>query len=397
MKKLDYFCRNKKTNCQMSANKRTKAYIRTAILLTALMLAGCKERSSDAGKIYRRSASGVVFVSNRYYYSVNAGGKILYFSGVSAEGEMLDLTDNTDTITAKARTATGSGFLLDSHGNILTTRSLARPEIAGQTVEKVKEKAIGRIRSFLENASLQTLRQYNDVCSLIEAQKNRIALPGSHTSDSIGELYLKSRQLKALYNGYRKDIDNLEDINGDKLIINCASNVHIAFHKSKTSDAKSRVACNVTKVSGMNNTDLAVIQLKSRRTPRGKYKFHFLGKKRGKRTMLETAISKMRADRQARKLKSGTELCMIGFVQNPDTATQVKTIKAQLSKGVITGQPGENAIAYTFSAAEASNGSPVMNMFGDVVCVNAVKTGGKDTTVYGIPLNHIKEFLGLER
>lgn len=381
----------------MSANKHTKAYIRTAILLIALIFTGCKERPSDAGKIYRRSASGVVLVSNRYYYSVNAGGKILYFSNVSAEGELLDLTDNIDTITGKARTTTGTGFLIDSHGDILTTRSVARPEIDGEAAAKAREKAIGQIREFLENASLQIIRQYNDNSLRMETQKNRLALQNSRSGNNFEGLYIKSKQLKALYNDYRKDIANIENINGDELIINCASNVHITFHKSNTDNIKSRIACNVTKVSGMNNTDLAVIQLKSRRTPRGKYKFHFLSKKRGKRTMLETAISKMRADRQARKLKNGTELCMIGFVQKPDTATQVKTIKAQLSKGVITGEPDENAIAYTFSAAAASSGSPVMNMFGDVVCVNALKASGKDTAVYGIPLNHIKGFLGLNR
>ena len=74
----------------------------------------------------------------------------------------------------------------------------------------------------------------------------------------------------------------------------------MAFHKSDTTESDYLKECNITKVSGLDDTDLAVIQLKTKETPKGKYIFHFLDKNRGKRTMFETAMLNLRSEKEAR-------------------------------------------------------------------------------------------------
>ena len=108
---------------------KTNVYIFTLLLLSVAILAGCRERPKSAKSIYRKSASGVVLVANRYYYSMNIGGKFLYFTGINSKGNLLNLTDNVDTVTKNAQTVYGTGFFINKKGDILTNRHIVRPEI----------------------------------------------------------------------------------------------------------------------------------------------------------------------------------------------------------------------------------------------------------------------------
>lgn len=329
----------------MTIRTRDRTFFFLGLLFAgALLLCGCRERRRSVGELYRRSASGVVFVANRYYYAMNIGRRLLYFSGMDESGNLMNLTDKVDSVTLNARTAFGTGFFIDSRGSILTNRHIVRPDIPRETAAAELRASEMQIRNYLEQIGDSSAAKFE-----------------------------------------REQLANV--------IIRCASNVRIALHKSRTGDKNMFKECRVTKVSGLDDTDLAIIQLTSRSTPRRKYIFHFMGKTRGKRTMLETAFSRLRTDKAARTLTAGTKLCMLGYQQQPDTATHGTKLKATVNKGEILFEPDGNNIMYSMPVTETSGGSPVMNMFGDVVCVNFVNINGKDSVNFGIPLEKIKQFL----
>ena len=95
---------------------KTNVYIFTLLLLSVAILAGGRERPKSAKSIYRKSASGVVLVANRYYYSMNIGGKFLYFTGINSKGNLLNLTDNVDTVTKKRPNRLRNGILHQQKG-----------------------------------------------------------------------------------------------------------------------------------------------------------------------------------------------------------------------------------------------------------------------------------------
>ena len=66
---------------------------------------------------------------NRFYYTINIGGSVLYFTGVGEDGSLTNLTDNLAEITRNSAVAFGTGFFISRDGNILTTRHVVRPDI----------------------------------------------------------------------------------------------------------------------------------------------------------------------------------------------------------------------------------------------------------------------------
>lgn len=307
---------------------KTNVYIFTLLLLSVAILAGCRERPKSAKSIYRKSASGVVLVANRYYYSMNIGGKFLYFTGINSKGNLLNLTDNVDTVTKNAQTVYGTGFFINKKGDILTNRHIVRPEIDQETARVSLEASVTQIKDFMTQAEAQTAEQYNNVSEKLRAFREYASAHRAAPAKGDEYLFLKLEELGNSYKSYKKVIAQLDDIRYDKIIINCASNVKVAFHKSDTTESDYLKECNITKVSGLDDTDLAVIQLKTKETPKGKYIFHFLDKNRGKRTMFETAMLNLRSDNEARRLKGGTDLCMIGYGKNANAATDGELLKA---------------------------------------------------------------------
>lgn len=375
---------------------KTNVYIFTLLLLSVAILAGCRERPKSAKSIYRKSASGVVLVANRYYYSMNIGGKFLYFTGINSKGNLLNLTDNVDTVTKNAQTVYGTGFFINKKGDILTNRHIVRPEIDQETARVSLEASVTQIKDFMTQAEAQTAEQYNNVSEKLRAFREYASAHRAAPAKGDEYLFLKLEELSNSYKSYKKVIAQLDEIRYDKIIINCASNVKVAFHKSDTTESDYLKECNITKVSGLDDTDLAVIQLKTKETPKGKYIFHFLDKNRGKRTMFETAMLNLRSDNEARRLKGGTDLCMIGYGKNANAATDGELLKAGVYEGSILQDPDEHWIRYSLPVMDVSSGSPVLNMFGDVVCVNFANTYGNSTFNFGIPLHKIKRFLGMD-
>ena len=60
--------------------------------------------------------------------------------------------------------------------------------------------------------------------------------------------------------------------------------------------------------------------------------------------MFETAMLNLRSDNEARRLKGGTDLCMIGYGKNANAATDGELLKAGVYEGSILQDPDEHWI-----------------------------------------------------
>lgn len=365
-----------------------------AVLSVVVMLVGCKESPLTVRELYRKTASGVVLVSNKYYYFMNVGGTTLYFTGKASDGSLVNLTDNPDSATARANTIYGTGFFINQDGSILTNRHIVRPETDVETARESVGAAFTQIEAFLRSAAECKAAQYEAACSAVRA-----ATGGSATmqldAGRMSTMSLELEKLRGSYDAYAKALASLENVRRGKIIVNCAGNVRVAFHKVDTTKAGAFKECNVTKVSGLDDTDLAVIQLKNRKTPRNRYVFHFLAKNHGMHTMLETFALNLRSDNEGRRLRAGTRLCMVGYDGQPSGLNGEPEVLARSSSGEILEDPGQDKVMYSLPLNDMSSGSPVMNMYGDVVCVNFAETVGDNTFGFGIPLHKIKGFLGI--
>ena len=345
------------------------------------VLASCKEKPMGVDEIYRNDASGVVLIMNRYYYAMSVAGTMVYFTGIDEDGNLENLTDDVGEITRNSAVAFGTGFFISRDGNILTNRHVVRPEIDKTVVRTVLAKQLGRIKNLF--AALR---------DAAEEQYNQTYYQGIY-SGMVDDGRLED--LRESFEEYDETVGKIENIDLSDIRITTSSRVGIAYNGDNVSSPGDFSECTVTKVSGVDDVDLAVIRLNSKKTPKGRYIFHFQSSTKGKRTQLETYWQRMRRDYKGRKLKAGTQLCMIGFNHGPQLAQTSKGLKSQITAGNILQDPDDDRMMYSIPLLEGSSGSPVLNMYGDVVGVNFAKLQGTTSFNFGIPAKKAKEFLGI--
>ncbi len=345
-------------------------------------LVSCKEKPMGVDEIYRNDASGVVLIMNRYYYAMNVAGTVAYFTGIDEDGNLVNLTDDIAEITRNSAVAFGTGFFISRDGNILTNRHVVRPEIDKAVVRTVLAKQLDRVKSLFAALRDAAEEQYN--------QTYYQGISSGFIDDD------KLSELRESFEEYDEAVGNIENISLSDIRITASCRVGIAYNGDRVSSPGDFSECTVTKVSGVDDVDLAVIRLNSGKTPKDRYVFHFQGGTKGKRTLLETYWQRMRRDYKGRKLKAGTQLCMIGFNHGPQLAQTSTGLKSQITSGNILQDPDDNRMMYSIPLLEGSSGSPVLNMYGDVVGVNFAKLQGTTSFNFGIPAKKAKEFLGIE-
>lgn len=350
-------------------------------------LSACKEKPQTADEIYQNDASGVVLIKNDFYYTLSFAGSVAYFTGVDDEGNFENFTDNVSEVSRNAATAFGTGFFISRDGNIMTNRHVVRPEIDKSMVKGVLYNALRMVRSYFVSQRNEAEEEYNRLyySSLMDGN-----------DFEYDELNGKLAELKQAYEDYDGKVGRIESVSLDDVTITPSCRISIAYNGAAGTLPEDFHACSVTRVSGIDDVDLAVIQLNDRKTPKDKYVFHFAGGTKGKRTLLETYWRKARRDYKGRKLKPGTQLCMIGFNHGPQLAQTAAGIKAQISTGNILQEPDGQRLMYSIPLLQGSSGSPVLNMYGDVVGVNFAKLQGTTSFNFGIPLRRVKDFLGID-
>lgn len=314
-----------------------------SLLLLLTLPQSCREKPLSADDILSDS-TGVLRIRTSYYYSASIGGSTFYFSALDTSGSPLNLTADPAEIRSHARTVTAAGFFVSRDGNILTLRSSVRPEIPRPTLRK--------------------------------------AFPA----------------LRAAFIKYAgSDSGALGDADFTDLNVSAVTST-VAYAASGSLSSSALGESETVRISGIEGVDLALLQLKSKLTPRGRYVFHFALAARGRRTLLETFLKRMERNYDKRRLSKGTHLFLLGIgnasaVNGKNGAGQ----RVMLVPGIAIATPGEYTMPCTFTGAGNNGGAPVLNVYGDVVgIVSAVPSAGKSGLHHVIQSDRIKEFMNIE-
>jgi S1-C subfamily serine protease len=137
-------------------------------------------------------------------------------------------------------------------------------------------------------------------------------------------------------------------------------------------------------VSDKEDTDLALLQLESKKTPKEAFVFQFAGE--GNKNYFNGKSSEA-------KVKIDQQLYMIGYNAGLMLANTQKGISVQMTSGRVTQTPDGERMMYSIPTVQGSSGSPVIDDNGYVVAVNFAKLMGSDNFNFGIPLEKIRGFL----
>ena len=359
-----------------------------SLLLTLLLFASCGKRSAE--EIFEEQKSGVVLVLNRFYYQVvMPGGKRLFFTGIDSNGNLRGFTSDEQEARRNAQMFNGTGFFVSDDGKFVTNRHVALTDI---DQDQLRANLANILRATLMQCAV-TARQVLSKYNMLEAQKAQFmeydffgnVIAGDESR--IASIIQEQRKLQQMYNQVAESARHLQSANLSNIKVNTVCNIGITYDGQKVngpSDFLVKNPCKVLKVSDKENADLALLQLESKKTPKGAFVYQFAGDGNKKYFNGKSSEAKVKIDQQ---------LYMIGYNAGLMLANTEKGISVQMTSGRVTQTPDGDRITYSIPTVQGSSGSPVIDENGNVVAVNFAKLMGSDNFNFGIPLERIREFL----
>ncbi len=366
------------------------------LTLILLLLAGCHNKKS-AEELFNETASGVVVVLNEFYYEIQLpNGESLYFKGLDANGDLTGLTPEAEEAKKNRNIITGTAFFIDKEGTLMTNRHVAQPNIDAVTARRSLIRLIKTLELLYSEKMAELSQQYD----LLENQKSQCTYYDYdgfiHTDEAqLVEINEQQERLGQQYAALEKSKDGLNaNIDPEGIRIRIISELGIAYNNTYITSENDFIVknpCVVVRTSDKEDIDLALIQLKNKKTPEDSHVFKLKGDN-GSGSFIEK-VAGLFANEEDDKLKIDQQLYMIGYNAGLILANTKQGIKVQMTSGKVTQLPDGQRLLYSIPTLQGSSGSPVIDEYGNLVAVNFAKLGTTDNFNFGIPEERIREFL----
>ncbi|WP_051931185.1 serine protease [Gillisia sp. Hel_I_29] len=337
---------------------------RILLLLFSFLVISCKKEPPSPDELYDKYRESVVLIKSDYYHEIQVAEDIsFYFTG---SGDNFRLYQDKEEAFRNADVSFGTGFLIDKEGKIATNRHVIYPEYD-------KNSVFGELDNFYTN-----LKQ--NINLDIQANKDTLSWIKEYYNDNYD--YLSNSEIekfKETYSNIQAKNENYNDLIGllnyekDKVQINLVrTKLGVAYDNTFIENSDDFADCVAIRKSENENIDLAIIQLKNKRTP----------------SHINNLLSLPNLE-ETNPIKLNDEVYMIGYNHGFDLAITKEGVKSQFTSGNVSQDPDSDRILYSVPTLPGSSGSPIINKWGDLIAVNYAKTYDYQGFSLGIPIRNL--------
>lgn len=362
-------------------------------LFAIVSLVAC-DSAKTSDQILTECGSGVVMVANQFYYKITLPtGKVWYFTGFDADGDLENWTMDLAEIQKNKKMITGTGFLISKDGKILTNRHVAAPSI---TLSDTKKSVRSLLNSMAEMVRME-MESMSERYDELENEKRSCYSYNEYDgnfyvdNEKLQEIEQEQAELKEAYDGDSEIKNSIKTLDLSELKVEPVCEIGIAYNNTFVTKISDFIPCVVTSVSNKENVDLAMLQLKNKQSPEGK--FIFAVSEEDEEQGLIDKVKDIFASSNKDELQTEQKLYMIGFNAGFSLSNTSQGIKAQITSGTISQKPDNDKIMYTIPSLPGSSGSPVVNEYGKLVAVNFAGVTGTQSFNYGIQVKRVRQFV----
>lgn len=362
-------------------------------LFAIVSLVAC-DSTKTSDQILTECGSGVVMVANQFYYKITLPtGKVWYFTGFDADGDLENWTMDLAEIQKNKKMITGTGFLISKDGKILTNRHVAAPSI---TLSDTKKSVRSLLNSMAEMVRME-MESMSERYDELENEKRSCYSYNEYDgnfyvdNEKLQEIEQEQAELKEAYDGDSEIKNSIKTLDLSELKVEPVCEIGIAYNNTFVTKISDFIPCVVTSVSNKENVDLAMLQLKNKQSPEGK--FIFAVSEEDEEQGLIDKVKDIFTSSVKDELQTEQKLYMIGFNAGFSLSNTSQGIKAQITSGTISQKPDNDKIMYTIPSLPGSSGSPVVNEYGKLVAVNFAGVTGTQSFNYGVQVKRVRQFV----
>ncbi|MDE6272033.1 MAG: serine protease [Muribaculaceae bacterium] len=360
-------------------NKHLQKFGIGLILIICLILNACSNSEDrpeplTPTQVEQRYSSGVVLIQTSYCYSISFNnGPTFYFTGISSDGKLENLTMDEEEI--KPVTAYGTGFFIGKDGLIATNSHVISPTVDIATARQ-------QIVDAFHSLAAQWSKEINEITENLGVIKMAIIECDSYSDQY--ELQAAYNELEEERNERQEAVNAIHALGGMNYEATLHSEIGVAYNDSHITNNSDFHPCVTLKED--EEHDLAIIQLKDKTTPENRHIFR-----------IPKGRSRDSEDYESNEENNGTEnsmkLYMIGFNLGPTLALTNNGLKAQITSGELSQDTDDAHLMYSIPALHGSSGSPVINQYGKLIAVNFAGLDQAQSFNYGIKISYLSKLL----
>ena len=321
-------------------------------------------------KIYDTYKDAVVLIKHRYGY----------FAKINGTEFQLNVQD------AKEETIYGTGFFIDTNGNMVTNKHVLQPWNSSDEESEKVNTTTRNLRMKIASILTKDVPE-NEYESFIDRNWSHASVSydegdgegdyeetSEETSEPAGEEFVSSNETTTDTSAVSADIAASIPVKDyvaidDIEVYVKTLDIEVALHDSNDT----WITCEINKVSEDNNIDLGILQLADHKTP----------------ASVTNIINLDNAIDDDKSLAPGQKAIMVGYPMGMDLAQTNSGIKVQLYNGQISKESDGNKIQYSITSTHGASGAPVFNECGQLIAVNFSGVDQVQGINFGIVAKHL--------
>lgn len=323
-------------------------------LISFAMMISCGSKEMNSEEILEEYSSGVVLVANTHYYSIEIDDEeLFYFSSYNEDDGFSGFTDDEDSIVSAI--SWGTGFFVSNDGMIATNSHVVNPKVDDKTITKNFSKLFNVIKA-------QCQSEIDDYNMVIARLQNLMLYEYDE------DYYQQYQYAKQQRDEYQEIVENLSQVSVSDIVVKPHCKISVGFSETHVTEMSDLESCVV--MTDNPEHDLALIQLKDKHTPEYRAVFRV-----PENEEIEYAIDE--------------KLYTISYNMGPAISLTETGMRPQIQSGNISQITDDNRIMYSIPTLPGSSGSPVIDMYGNLVAVNYAGISITQGFNYGIKVKHL--------